>query len=132
MLTSLQKVPRGTNGAVTIFGLYMAAAGGAIIGLAAQFFPWAGAKERLVTMGASILFGVLGSVLDSFFGAVLQATAVDKATGRVVESQNGNVVKLTNTMRQIGSEYVDNNFVNFLTSTVMMAVGIQFGQVIRR
>jgi uncharacterized membrane protein len=114
------KVPRGTNGGVTIMGLGAGVLGASIVavasvlvmpfcggGRAAGLGPvgrvlMAGEKEeayrgwtvtdKLIWVLAVTVWGALGSVLDSLLGAVLQASVVDRRTGKIVEGSGGEKV----------------------------------------
>ncbi|GLD97952.1 hypothetical protein PINS_up006649 [Pythium insidiosum] len=77
LITTLRKVPPGTNGAVSLVGTTAAAAGGAFIG--AVYFvlglPFGSAQWQVVVLGA--VMGTVGSALDSLLGATLQLTRFD-------------------------------------------------------
>lgn len=115
------QVPRGTNGGVTATGLLAAVAGAAVIALTsvllmpfceggARLGPvgrvlmdsederavraWTG-MDKLLWVLAVTVWGALGSVLDSFLGALLQASVVDRRTGKVVEGVGGGRVLVT-------------------------------------
>ncbi|KAJ5246406.1 hypothetical protein N7468_001389 [Penicillium chermesinum] len=93
---SLRKVPPGTNGGVTATGLGAGLLGAFCVALSsAIFLPFCadiGIKERaLWTVGMSF-WGLLGSVLDSVLGGLLQASVVDKRSGKVVEGSGGRKV----------------------------------------
>ncbi|KOS21566.1 Transmembrane protein 19 [Escovopsis weberi] len=103
---TLRKVPRGTNGGVTLLGLGAGLLGSAIIVLASMFSlpmctspgnlladggrgrPWSG-ENRLLFAAAMTVWGALGSVLDSVLGAVFQRTVKDIRSGKVVEGEGG-------------------------------------------
>ncbi|KAF2131710.1 UMP1-domain-containing protein [Dothidotthia symphoricarpi CBS 119687] len=91
-----RNVPRGTNGGVTGTGLCAGLIGGSIIGTTAFFtIPfcnnWAPIQQaRFAAMMA--IAGLSGSLLDSVFGAIFQASVVDVHSGRVVEGEGGRKV----------------------------------------
>ncbi|WEW57395.1 hypothetical protein PRK78_002862 [Emydomyces testavorans] len=114
LITSLtfRRVPRGTNGGVTLVGLAAGAMGAFTIALTSllllPFCPlgslsgftktgldggraW-GLTEKALWVAAVTVWGTLGSVLDSVLGGLLQATVVDKRTGKVVEGDGGSKV----------------------------------------
>ncbi|KAI1950466.1 hypothetical protein LOZ52_001458 [Ophidiomyces ophidiicola] len=114
LITSLRlrKVPRGTNGGVTLTGLAAGALGASTIAITSllllSFCPlgplpgfsttgldggraW-GAREKSLWVLAVTIWGTLGSLLDSILGGMLQATVVDKRTGKVIEGVGGRKV----------------------------------------
>ncbi|KAF7506849.1 hypothetical protein GJ744_011195 [Endocarpon pusillum] len=114
------RVPRGTNGGVTAAGLAAGVLGALIIAVASTLvMPFCGASQtgRLGPVGRVLMaeekvetyrgwtltdkliwilavtgWGALGSVLDSLFGAILQASVVDRRTGKIVEGAGGEKV----------------------------------------
>lgn len=115
---SLRRVPKGTNGGVTIWGLMAGFLGSLIIvATAMSFIPFCGlpmypllggemhiAEKRLAGgnnwnmeqliyfSGGMVIWGGLGSVLDSILGGWLQQSVVDTRSGRVVEGEGGKKV----------------------------------------
>ncbi|KAK9831954.1 hypothetical protein WJX81_002785 [Elliptochloris bilobata] len=71
-----RRVPRGTNGGVSLLGLKAGAAGGALMGAA---FWLAGGDLGLA-------LGTLGTLLDSLLGATLQYSGVHTASGRMASA----------------------------------------------
>lgn len=122
MITSwrLRKVRPGINGGVTATGL-VAGLGGSvvIVAVAMVMLPFCETiREREAGAGGSggpgwtlsekaalavmlVLWGGLGSVVDSFLGGWFQASVVDKHTGKVVEGEGGKRVLIE------GSKSVD-------------------------
>ncbi|EHK16549.1 uncharacterized protein TRIVIDRAFT_5499, partial [Trichoderma virens Gv29-8] len=104
---TLRKVPRGTNGGVTLLGLGAGLLGSLTIVTSSMLFlpmcdestvskrgggaPWSADNRRLF-MGFLILWGTLGSVLDSFLGAIFQRSVKDVRTGKIVEGDGGSRV----------------------------------------
>ncbi|RDW92228.1 putative transmembrane protein 19 [Coleophoma crateriformis] len=97
---NLRKVPPGTNGGVTLFGLAAGLLGSIIIVTASMAFipfcsPALGSavgwtfKDRQRFTLAMTLWGALGSVLDSFLGGWLQTSVVDTHTGKIIEGDGG-------------------------------------------
>lgn len=68
LITSWQRVPVGTSGAVTPAGLLASAAGALFIALAAWLLRWPAAVA-----GAALAGGVAGALTDSLLGALWQA-----------------------------------------------------------
>lgn len=57
-----------------------------------------GPKEKALWVVAVTIWGTLGSVLDSVLGGLLQATVVEKRTGKVVEGEGGSKVSVLLTL----------------------------------
>lgn len=71
LITTGQKVERGTSGGITWMGILASLGGAALIGIAAIFFPAPG--SGLSRLGIIILGGLAGSLFDSLLGATAQA-----------------------------------------------------------
>lgn len=100
----LRKVPRGTNGGATIEGLLAGLLGSSIIAVTSLYLlPFCG-EESVGALGSGIpwdpqyrpylaigiaLWGLLGSVFDSWLGAQFQRTVKDVRTGKIVEGEGG-------------------------------------------
>ncbi|PNY25098.1 Uncharacterized protein TCAP_04965 [Tolypocladium capitatum] len=113
---TLRKVPRGTNGGVTLMGLAAGFLGSTIVVTSAMLFlpacspetaptlgggrPWLMDQRRLF-MGFLVLWGALGSVLDSFLGGVFQRSVKDVRSGKIVEGEGGNRVLVSTDTDQI-------------------------------
>ncbi|KAI9003301.1 integral membrane protein DUF92-domain-containing protein [Hyaloraphidium curvatum] len=91
LVTTMGKVPRGTNGGVSSWGLLCSAGGGAFVGVFALGIGTTG--RALGFVGGrpipSIVVplmagaGLFGSLVDSFLGATLQRTWYQPSTGKV-------------------------------------------------
>ncbi|PLB51075.1 hypothetical protein P170DRAFT_436147 [Aspergillus steynii IBT 23096] len=100
---TLRVVPPGTNGGVTGTGLLAGALGAVIVAAtSAWLIPFCSSGNdtlNLIPRAQWILgftaWGTLGSLLDSFLGGILQASVVDKRTGKVVEGTGGKKVLIT-------------------------------------
>jgi len=102
---TLRKVPRGTNGGVTLVGLAAGLFGSILIVTTAMLFlptcdegtallpgggsPWQGDQKRIFMVSMAI-WGLLGSLLDSFLGGLFQRSVKDVRTGKIVEGEGGN------------------------------------------
>ncbi len=115
LITSItfRKVPPGTNGGVTAYGLAAGLLGSLIIVTTSMalipFCPpkfavtglrepngWTLTQRNRFTF-AMTLWGALGSVLDSLLGGWLQQSVVDTRTGRIVEGEGGKRVLVSKT-----------------------------------
>lgn len=118
LVTSWQRVPKGTNGAVTVVGLVSSLLGGMVIGLAyfvgvfmsASALDLALAPNQLLLVLVGGLGGLLGSLLDSLIGASLQFSGRDVKTGKIVEVAREGVVPIA------GKMVLDNHSVNLVSS----------------
>lgn len=127
-----KRVPRGTNGGVTIDGLLYGALGSfllTLVAILALYFSPPQAAMAPATAGVLTLMGLVGSVIDSLLGAMVQATVTDKKTGRVVEGPGGQRVKVEAGGSRIQTgvfDFLDNNGVNFAmaATTSVLAMGV--------
>jgi uncharacterized membrane protein len=101
---TLRKVPRGTNGGVTLWGIVAGFFGSMVIVSATLLFlplcnqstqgklaggePWTVTQKATLAWGM-VIWGTLGSVLDSFLGGWLQRSVRDARTGKIVEGDGG-------------------------------------------
>lgn len=107
---NLRRVPRGTNGGVSLVGLLAGLFGSMIIVTTAVAFTpmcteWWGDKsgvgafwtteQKRTAMVFLVIWGALGSVLDSFLGAIFQASVQDTRSGKIVEGEGGNRVLIS-------------------------------------
>lgn len=124
-----KKVPRGTNGGITIEGLGY--------GLLASFLitciAYAGTYfmppyKALNTQTAILvwLIGAFGSVIDSLLGATVQATVTDRGSGKVVEGLGGQRVKVLKggSRVQLGRDILTNNGVNLAMAVLTSALAM--------
>ncbi|GAA5810649.1 hypothetical protein MFLAVUS_004073 [Mucor flavus] len=115
LVTTLKKVPAGTNGGVSGLGLAASFAGGTVVGLSAAitlFFeqPCHGFAWEIVLLGS--FAGVVGSMIDSFLGATVQESLYSEDRKVIVsERVPGENIKVI-----CGSAILDNHQVNFLAS----------------
>lgn len=70
LITTLQKVDPGTNGAVSVLGTGVGIIGAAIIGIAAYFLGIV--ENPLSAIIVSIISGTVGCFMDSILGAVFE------------------------------------------------------------
>lgn len=117
---TLRKVPRGTNGGVTLLGLGAGFLGSMIVVTAAMMFlpfcvdptmsklggggmPWTIQQRRVLMLGLTI-WGALGSLLDSFLGGWFQRSVKDVRTGKIVEGEGGARVLVSAGSNHIAAE----------------------------
>ncbi|EMC91582.1 hypothetical protein BAUCODRAFT_116381 [Baudoinia panamericana UAMH 10762] len=131
-----KRVPRGTNGGVTVDGLLYGLVGGFLLVITASPALYSLPPNAAINVPAAVLLtvmGLLGSVIDSLLGAVMQATVTDKGTGKVVEGPGGQRVKVAagGARVQTGWDLLTNNGVNFsmaaLTSVIAMITAWMVG-----
>jgi uncharacterized membrane protein len=90
-------VPPGTNGGVTLAGLLAGVLGAFLVALASTLAlpfcqqDWSPIQRIQWLVGITI-WGTCGSILDSLLGGLLQASVVDKRSGKVVEGSGGRKV----------------------------------------
>jgi uncharacterized membrane protein len=125
-----KKVPKGTNGGVTVDGLLYGALGGLLLTIVASLALYFAPPHRVIDSRTALLLvvaGLAGSVIDSILGALLQATVVDKGTGKVVEGAGGQRVKVLEggSRAQLGIDLLTNNGVNFVMAALasVLAMG---------
>eukprot|EP01127_Copromyxa_protea_P023497 TRINITY_DN8819_c0_g1_i2.p1 TRINITY_DN8819_c0_g1~~TRINITY_DN8819_c0_g1_i2.p1 ORF type:complete len:156 (-),score=23.10 TRINITY_DN8819_c0_g1_i2:7-474(-) len=118
LITTLKKVPKGTNGGISLEGVLASALGGSLVGLGLTLssFLASGLQPQylwLRTIPFGALVGLFGSFLDSFLGATLQYSGWDATTKKVVNHPRPNVTHIS------GADILDNHFVNFLSVTLV-------------
>jgi len=118
-----KRVPKGTNGGVTLAGLAAGLIGAAT---AATLMMGLHADVGWTYLASLTALGLAGSVLDSLLGALCQATVEDKESGRVIEGPNGRRVLLSQggSRVQRGRDLLNNNGVNFAMTLTIAVVGM--------
>lgn len=120
LVTTLKKVPKGTNGGITVVGMISSVTGGLIIGLA-QYIAIFYFSDKILWMYAPpqwpiILFGALGgflgSLIDSLLGATVQYSGLDK-DGKIVTHSSLSVKHIS------GVNILDNHSVNLISTVIM-------------
>lgn len=111
LITSGQRVERGTSGAVSVLGMLAGLGGAILVGLAAVLLS--PKTSSLSLLAAILLGGLCGAMVDSAFGATVQAVywcpACSKETERHPRHGCGN-----ETVRRRGWRWINNDVVNFL------------------
>ena len=149
LITTGGTVPAGTNGGVTVAGLLAGLGGSFVIAVTSVLLlpfcakspgpvgrvlmgnevrGW-GMDDKVLWVLCITVWGGMGSVVDSLLGALLQGTAVDKRTGKVVEASGGTKVLVSKAGgkggRMLhGRDVLDNNQVNLLMAFLMSVGGI--------
>ncbi|CCA69894.1 hypothetical protein PIIN_03834 [Serendipita indica DSM 11827] len=134
LVTTLKKVPPGTNGAMSVLGTAVSVGGGGLIGLTMSlvllvdnpacrdlgYIPFL----KLCLLG--IFAGGFGSLLDSFLGATVQQTLYSTKTERILtedgETKPGSSVKVIS-----GRNLLSNNQVNLVSAIVTTLVVAYIG-----
>jgi uncharacterized protein (TIGR00297 family) len=110
LITTGQKVERGTSGGISLVGILASLGGAALIGIAAITFP--SNQSWLIPLGIVILGGLVGSLFDSVLGAAVQAIywcpTCNKETERHPTHTCG-----TPTSQIRGWSWINNDLVNF-------------------
>ncbi len=114
----LRKVPHGTNGGASGLGLAFSALGGLFIGLI--YFASAGFNHRdLILAPLCMIFGMVGSLIDSILGATVQATYYSDERKCIVprlDPSDPSIKKIC------GVDLISNEAVNFYSILATMAL----------
>ncbi|KAJ3339025.1 Transmembrane protein 19 [Gonapodya sp. JEL0774] len=135
-------VPPGTNGGVTPLGLAASFAGGLTIGLtmavsslaqsyttqsfiSSSSFPHSWTFTVIFWLCVGGAAGLLGSILDSLLGATLQQSLYDPDHKKCVDARRVRSMgkKRSDFQHVCGSDFLDNNQVNFVSSLVTAISG---------
>ena len=123
LITTLQKVPKGTNGGVSPAGLVFSFFGGMTVGLAyylpLYFLHGDLPAKQLYVVVLGGLCGLLGSLIDSWMGATLQFSGFHREKKYVVEEPGPDIEPIC------GSQILDNHSVN-LFSSMLTAIATPF------
>ena len=121
-------VPAGTNGGVTLNGLAWSAVGGMLVGLFYAATDLASGTQPVnacAMLGFGMVCGIIGSLLDSVAGALLQATYFDAEQKRVFHADSFLREKPPSlTVKHVcGADILNNEQVNLLSVAVTTYVG---------
>lgn len=132
LVFSFQKVPRGTNGAVSLVGLVASFAGGTAVGTAFYlmtviFVPrdvlyLSPIQMPVIAVGG--LAGLFGSLLDSFLGANFQFSGEDMVTHKIVQTPGDRVRWIS------GTALLDNHSVNLISSLLTALLTPRIAQIV--
>lgn len=114
LITTLKKVPRGTNGGVSSWGLFVSLLGGLFIGvfyyLSTLFFVDSETLGNASVQYPVIIFGgiagLFGSVVDSILGATFQFSGQTE-DGFIVENPNEAVKKISGNFKLLNNHSVN-------------------------
>jgi uncharacterized protein (TIGR00297 family) len=114
LITTFETVPRGTNGGVSAWGLFVSFAGGMFIGIFYYIATILLVDDEsllnspvqfpIILLGG--LAGLVGSIIDSFLGATCQFSGQTKE-GFIVEDPNEAVTKISGTFRLLNNHSVN-------------------------
>ncbi len=113
LITTGQRVPKGTSGAVSLTGSLAAAGGALLIALTAGLVG--SGYFTLGVLAAITLAGILGAYFDSFIGATVQAIYYCAACKKETEQHPTHSCGAA-TRRQRGWRWMNNDWVNFLSA----------------
>ena len=123
LVSTWQPVPMGTSGGVTVIGSLSAVAGALLITIISLFFPGTRYLNWLPFSLVVLAAGALGSLVDSWLGATLQAIYWCQSCGKETE-QNPLHRCGSTTTRVRGVPWMNNDWVNVLCTLSASAVGI--------
>lgn len=124
LVTTWRRVPRGTNGGVTLVGTLCSVAGGLVVGgayfIGLLLFVGFGSTSDALTQASVVLLGgvagLWGSLVDSLLGATVQYSGWEETGSYVVHGPVGKDVKHIS-----GWDILDNHAVNFVSSALTAA-----------
>ena len=126
LVTTWQKVPRGTNGGITGIGILCSIGGGLVVGLAyfvtlvifldMERFATVSLASQLPVVLIGGVAGLFGSVVDSLLGATVQYSGYSDKLGKVVSKPAPGVRDIS------GVDILDNHAVNFVSSLITALV----------
>ena len=129
LITTGRRVPKGTNGGISLFGTGASIIAGFSIGIVYFLgsLPFAignASSTQLWIIPLATLAGALGSIIDSLMGATLQYSAVDAKTGLVNSHPTPGDKHIT------GMHLVNNHMVNYLSSVLTAFITAWIGSLI--
>lgn len=132
LIFTFTRVPRGTNGGVSLIGLISSFAGGLVIGI--SFYVTtvicvprdvlALSPTQFPVLYVAGLAGLLGSVIDSFLGANFQFSGEDMVTKKIVEIPGDRVRWIS------GVSLLDNHSVNLIASLITSLLTPRIAQIV--
>jgi len=124
LITTWKKVPRGTNGAVSLAGLVFSALGGLVMGLAyysclllsINYPALRDSSPQWPVIIVGTVAGFFGSIVDSLLGATVQYSGLDSKTRKIVENPGIGVHHIS------GLAIFDNHSINLISSVITALV----------
>lgn len=122
-----RSVPVGTNGGISTVGSLWSLIGGGIVGLSYIIGNLIFCRPEqlsnttfihLQILFHSIMFGLLGSLIDSLLGATLQFSGFDQERNIVVQSPGESIQRIS------GRDILSNNQVNLISSFLTSIIAI--------
>jgi uncharacterized protein (TIGR00297 family) len=124
-LLTFRPVTRGVSGGVSVLGSTMALAGGLLIGLvfALENLSLGIAPDGFLRLACFVTVGgFIGSLLDSFLGATVQAQYAGAKQGELTELPRGESGQRNTLVR--GLAFVNNDVVNLVSCVLATLMGI--------
>lgn len=120
-IRTFKRVDRGTSGAISLLGTAASLFGSLLIALVSVILFNLNAAHLFIIF----LFGFMGNVIDTLFGAYYQQAYICKICG--IETEKKSHCQ-ESTMRIKGLSFVDNDMVNFLSGLIaaVLAMAIIF------
>ncbi|MBL8056893.1 MAG: DUF92 domain-containing protein [Anaerolineales bacterium] len=138
LITTFQTVEAGTSGGVSGAGTLAALAGAGLIGLLAGLFnalgwgaqnDWGAALSPFWLVIIVTAAGLFGSLFDSWLGATVQAIYFCPACGKETERHPVHTCGAATRPRR-GWPWLDNDWVNFLSSVAGALLAVALGLVV--
>jgi uncharacterized protein (TIGR00297 family) len=110
-------VPPGTNGGITAIGTFWSLVGGVTIGLLTVLMDWCSGLSPLNVTSMVLyggIMGLVGSMLDSLLGAILQSSLYDRGHMLIYHANSKDLPKRAQCVS--GINLLTNEQVNFLSA----------------